>query len=185
MGKKIQNYRPKIRIVAWSWLLYLKWQMAQILKTTIRYISVNNSFGRVKKKSHVQLLFTVFKGDLKPVTNDDEKLRLQWHDSTRSHHSSCSLIGCCFRNRQSHYHRSIPLSNQRRGSAPRRQSSSALSQSYSPISVHFSRRASSRSGRRDEAPDGECLSLLCGLLMSYLHEFPKCIGINSAWLRSI
>lgn len=43
--KNIQNYRPKIRIVAWRWLLYLKLQMAKILKTTITYISVNNSFG--------------------------------------------------------------------------------------------------------------------------------------------
>lgn len=32
------------------------------------------------------------------------------------------LIGRCFRNRQSHYHHSIPRTNQRRRSAPRRQS---------------------------------------------------------------
>lgn len=40
--------------------------MAKILKTTIRYISVKQLFWGCKEKSHVQLLFTVFKGDLKP-----------------------------------------------------------------------------------------------------------------------
>lgn len=97
----------------------------------------------------------------------------------------CSPIGCCFRNPQSHYHHSIPPSNQRRGSAPRRRSPAALSQSYSPISAYFSRRASSPPGRRDEAPEGECVSLLRRRLMICLHEFPKCVSIYSAWLRSI